>query len=101
MTNYLSKFSPRLSELAEPIREHPKDKLLFNWGPKHQQTFSQMKEEIASVPILTYYSPQYQTTLQTDASIQGLSACLLQDNKPVFLQARLSPMPRKVMWQLN
>ena len=36
MVNYLSKFSVRLSELAEPIRELSKDKVLFNWGPEYQ-----------------------------------------------------------------
>ena len=83
MINYLSKFSPRLSELAELIRELSKDKVPFNWGPEHQQAFIQMKKEIASAPILTYYNPKKQTTLQTDANINGLGACLLQDAKPV------------------
>ena len=40
MINYLSKFSPRLSELAEPIRELLKDKVPFKWGPEHQQAFT-------------------------------------------------------------
>ena len=35
MVNYLSKFSPRLLELAEPIRELSKDKVPFNWDPEH------------------------------------------------------------------
>ena len=35
MVNYLSKCSARLSELAKPIREPSKDKVLFNWGPEH------------------------------------------------------------------
>ena len=39
MVNYLSKFSARLSELAEPIRDLCKDKVPFNWGPKHQDAF--------------------------------------------------------------
>ena len=43
MINYLSKFSPRFSELAEPIRELSKDKVPFNWGAEHQQAFIQMK----------------------------------------------------------
>ena len=37
--NYLSKFSLRLSELAEPISELSKDKVPFNWGPEHQTAF--------------------------------------------------------------
>ena len=36
MIKYLSKFSLRLSELAEPIRELSKHKVPFNWGPEHQ-----------------------------------------------------------------
>ena len=35
MINYLSKFSARLSELSEPIRELSKEKVPFNWGPEH------------------------------------------------------------------
>ena len=84
MINYLSKFYQRLSKLAEPIRELSKDKVPFNWGPEHQQAFTQMKKEISSMPVLRYYNPKKQTVLQTDASIKGLGACLLQEDKPVL-----------------
>ena len=89
MINYLAKFSPRFSELAEPIRELSKDKVPFNWGPEHQEAFVQMKKEITSAPILTYYNPKKQTTLQTDASIKSLDACLLKIPNQCILQARL------------
>ena len=39
MVNYLSKFSARLSELAEPIRDLCKEKVPFNWGPEHDGVF--------------------------------------------------------------
>ena len=45
MVNYVSKFSARLSELAEPIRELCKDKVPFNWGPEHQDAFKQIKQD--------------------------------------------------------
>ena len=83
MINYLSKFSARLFEIAEPIRELAKDNVPFNWGPEHQFAFPQMKKEIASIPILTYYNQKKQTVLQTEASIKGLGACLLQEEKSV------------------
>ena len=35
LINYLTKFSPRLTELSEPVRELIKEKVPFNWGPKH------------------------------------------------------------------
>ena len=88
MINYLSKFSARLSELAEPIRELCKDKVHFNWGLEHQATFKQMKCEIVRAPILAYYNPKKETVLQTDASIKGLGTCLLQDQKPVYFASK-------------
>ena len=84
MINYLSKFSARLSELVEPIRELCKDKVPFNCSPEHQSVFKLMKKEIATTPILTYFNPRKQKVLQTDASIMDLGACLLQDPKPVY-----------------
>ena len=84
MVNYLSKFSAHLSELVEPIRELPKEKVPLNWGPEHQESFKLVKKEIAAAPILAYYNPRKTTVLQTDASIKGLGACLLQDERPVY-----------------
>ena len=89
MINYLSKFSPRLSKLAEPIRELSMDKIPFNWGSEHQGDFQQMKQEISSTPVLAYYNPKKQTMLQTDASIKGLGACLLQEKKPVYFASKM------------
>ena len=79
MINYLSKFSARLSELALPTRELAKGKVIFNWGLEHQAAFKLEKNEIITTPILAYYDPKK----TTDASINGLGACLLQDEKLV------------------
>ena len=39
-------------------------------------------------PILAYYDPNKETILQTDASIKGLGACLLQQGKPVYFTSK-------------
>ena len=52
------------------------------------KTSTQMKKEIASTPVLAYYNPKKQTVLQTDASVKGLGACLLQENKPVYFASK-------------
>ena len=88
MINYLSKFSARLSQFALPIRELAKEKVAFNWGPEHQAAFKLVKKEIAVTPILAYYDTKKTTVLQTDASINGLDACLLQDEKPVYFESK-------------
>ena len=45
MISYLSKFSARLSELSEPIRELSKERVPFNWGPEHRESFDAIKKE--------------------------------------------------------
>ena len=88
MINYLSKFSTRLTELAEPIRELVKEKVPFKWGPEHQESFAMLKKEIIEAPILAYYNPLKETVLQTDASIKGLGACLLEEEKPIYFAGK-------------
>ena len=58
MINYLSKFSTQLSEVAEPVQELSKEKVLLNWGPEHQSAFELTKKEIDSTPVLAYYNPK-------------------------------------------
>ena len=82
MIHYLSKFSPRLSELAEPIREFSKEKVPFNWGLEHQAAFTKMKQEISSASVLAYYNPKRQTMLQPNASIKR-SWCLFVTKRKV------------------
>ena len=88
MINYLSTFSPRLSELAEPFRELAKDKVPFNCGPEYQEAFTKMKQEISSAPMLAYYNPKKQTVLQTYISIKDLVTCLLPEEKPVYFACK-------------
>ena len=82
------KFLPRLTELAEPIRELVKEKVPFNWGPEHHESFAMLKKEIIRTPVLAYFNPWKETVLQTDASTKGLGACLLQDEKPIYFASK-------------
>ena len=84
MITYLSKFSTRLSELSEPIRELSKDRVLFSWEPEHHEAFNAIKKEIVKAPILAYYNPNKEMVLQMDACIKGLGACLMHQSKPVY-----------------
>ena len=63
MINYLSKFSARLSELSEPIRELSKERVPFNWGPEHREAFDVIKKDLVKAPILAYYDPNKETVL--------------------------------------
>ena len=49
---------------------------------------SSKSNKIVRSPILAYYNPKKETVLQTDASVKGLGACLLQDQKPVYFASK-------------
>ena len=85
----------RFSELTEPIRELSEDKVPFNMRPEYQTAFTQMKQETSSAPVLAYYNPKKQTMLQTDASRNGLGACLLQEEKLVYFANKALTVAQK------
>ena len=88
MVQYLSKFSPRIAEIAESLHDLMNKNAPYAWGPEHNQAFESIKKEIIQAPILRFYNPKKATVLQTDVSIKGLGTCLLQDGHPVYLASK-------------
>ena len=88
MVQYMSKFLPRIAEIAEPLQDLTKKNAPYAWGPEHNHAFDSIKKEIFQGPILRYYDPKKATVLQTDASIKGLGACLLQDGHPIYFAGK-------------
>ena len=88
MVQYLSIFSPRIAEIAEPLRDLMKKHAQYAWGPENNQAFDNIKKEIVQAQILRYYDTKKETVLQTEASIKGLGACLLQDGHPVYFASK-------------
>ena len=88
MVQYLNKFSPRITGLAEPLLDLTKKHVPYVWGPEYSQAIDDIKKDIVQVPILKYYDPKKATILQTNASSKGLRECLLQDRHPVYFTSK-------------
>ena len=83
--NYLSKFLPRL---ARPLLELTSKDARFLWSPQHGTVFSDIEQLVVNHPVLKFYDPLAEVTLQCDASEYGLGATLLQDGQPVAFASR-------------
>ena len=55
MSNYLSRFTPRLSSLSTPLRYLCKKDSEFQWGPENNKAFTGVKEEISRATNLQCY----------------------------------------------
>ncbi len=88
MVTYLSKFIPNLSDVSAPLRELLKKEAEFHWGEDQNQSFEQLKKAVCSSPVLKYYDVTAPILLSTDASKDGLGACIMQSDRPVAYASR-------------
>ena len=88
MVNYLKRFSPVLSELADPSRKLQKSDTVWAWESEQQTAFEKTKTALTTVPVLAYFDKNKDHIIQTDASKTGLGAVLLQEGQPVVYASR-------------
>lgn len=86
--NYLAKFLPRLSEVLEPIQQLTRKEVPWQWQHEHEAAFEKVKDLVTQAPLLKYYSPTEELTVQCDASEKGLGAALMQNGQPIAFASR-------------
>ena len=86
--NYLARFLPRLSDLCEPLRKLILKETAWHWNETHDQAMDAIKKAVTEHPILSYYKPDEELTLQTDSSETGMGCALIQHGQPVAYASR-------------
>ena len=86
--NYRSKFLPKLSEVAQPLRDLTAKEAKFIWSTQHAKSFEEIRELVAEHPVLKYYDPSEEAMIQCNASEVGLGAALMQNGQPVAFASR-------------
>ena len=88
MVQYLAKFLPQLLTVTEPLRQLGHKGVEWKWLATHDSAVRKVKELICKAPVLRYFDPAIELTLQCDASESGLGYALLQLGQPVAFGAR-------------
>ena len=86
--NYLARFLPKLTDALEPIRQLTRQDVPWQWSTAQEKSFQLIKQMVSATPLLKYYDPKEELTVQCDASDKGVGAALLQKGQPIAFASR-------------
>ncbi|KAK9753387.1 RNase H-like domain found in reverse transcriptase [Popillia japonica] len=72
-----------MSKITSPLRNLTRQDVEFIWTTEHDNALKQVKHLLTNAPILSFFNPTEQIEIETDASKDGLGACLLQNGYPI------------------
>ena len=93
--NYLAKFAPNLANVAQPINNLLKKDVDWNWSECQERAFQDIKKIISQAPLLAFYDPNKELTIENDACEYGIGSVLMQQGRPIAYASRsLTPAER-------
>ena len=95
LITYLSPFIPNLADKTHTLQGLLKKDALFLWEEHHKECFEKLKTVISQDSTLTYFKQNWIPVLQTDASLKGLGAALIQKTYCICIKVSNRCMHRK------
>lgn len=80
LTSYYRKYIKNFAKIASPLTDLTKKENKFNWNENQDNAFNTLKNAITTALVLAHFEDGYPVFVTTDASIEGLSGILEQEN---------------------
>ena len=81
MVNQLEKYTPKIAELSQPLRELLSPKTAWLYRPLQDDAMTKLKTELTQPTVLALYDSEASIEVSAVASAYGLGAVLLQQYK--------------------
>lgn len=89
LVNYYRRFVKHFAAIAKPLYNLTKTDKTFEWTHECEQAFSSLKLKVMNPPVLAFPDFSKPFYIQTDASITGVGAVLMNhDRRPVAFLSR-------------
>jgi hypothetical protein len=88
LAGYYRRFIEGFSKIAKPMIELLEKGKTFEWTPRHEASFQELKKRLTTAPILTMPDMERPFSIYSDASGQGLGCVLMQDGHIVAYASR-------------
>jgi hypothetical protein len=88
LAGYYRRFIEGFSKVSKPMTVLLEKSKTFEWTPRHEASFQELKKRLTMVPVLTMPDMEKPFSIYCDASGQGLGCVLMQDGHVVAYASR-------------
>jgi hypothetical protein len=88
LAGYYRQFIEGFSKIAKPMTELLEKGKTFEWMPRREASFQELKKTLTTSPVLTMPDMEKPFSIYCDASGQGLGCVLMQDGHVVAYASR-------------
>jgi hypothetical protein len=88
LAGYYRRFIPDFSKIVKPITELLKNGVKFDWSPKCDEAFEQLKTLLTTAPVLAQPDIEKPFDVYCDASGIGLGCALMQEGRVIAYASR-------------
>jgi hypothetical protein len=88
LTRYYTRFIEVFSKISKPMIELLEKSKTFEWTPRREASFQELKKRLTTAPVLTMPDMEKPFSIYCNASGQGLGCVLMQDGHVVAYASR-------------